>query len=273
MRWVICALTVLTLAPAAYAADLDLAPLRSSQSVGPPTYTNWSGFYIGGQATYISGGADFANATQSLIAFILRDTFIESQFGVSRLAPLGKVDTNGTGFGGFLGYNTQWEGAVLGVEANYTKTNWMASATPGTIARHFDSGGTRFDVALDASSSLKLIDYTSLRGRAGWVMSRFMPYGFASFVVGRADITKSVTVTELETNISTGAITGALGPTTNAESQSGKFIYGYSGGLGLDVALSRNIFVRGEYEFVQFVGLGGMKLNTNNGRVGAGFRF
>jgi len=270
MRWLIGALLVLALAPRAFADDFDV--LRGSQPVGPPAYPRWSGFYVGGQAAYVSGEADFGTATQPLVAYILRDTFIEDTFGVSDWTTLGKSGGNSTGFGGFVGYNTQWEDVVLGLEANYTRTNWTASSTD-SISRHMDSGGTRYAATVDANSAINLIDYTSIRGRAGYVMGRFMPYALVGFVVGRANITNSATVTETETDITSGTLTGALGPTTDANNQSDKFIYGYSAGLGMDVALARNIFVRGEYEFVQFFGLGGMQFYINTVRVGGGFKF
>jgi outer membrane immunogenic protein len=269
LRAGLAALALILMAPAgAVAADMPEF-LRGSFS---PSSTRWDGFYVGGQAAYLSGGADFGNATQPLVAYILRNTFIEDTFGVSNWTTLGRRDANSTGFGAFIGYNAQWDDVVLGLEANYTKTNWMASSSD-SISRHMDSGVTRYAATVDASSSIKLIDYTSIRGRAGYVMGHFMPYGMVGLVVGRADIMKSATVTETETTISSGAVTGVLGPTTDTDNQSGKFIYGYSAGLGLDMALTPNIFVRGEYEYVQFFGLGGLKYYLNTARAAVGLKF
>jgi opacity protein-like surface antigen len=235
-------------------------------------YTRWDGLYAGGHVAYASGGADFGNATQPLVAFILRNTFIENTFGVSSWTTLGKQDSNGTGFGGFVGYNTQWNQAVLGLEATYTKMNWTASSTD-SIARFNDSGGIRYAASIDANASIHLIDFSSVRARGAYAVGNFLPYGFVGFVVGRADIMKSATVTETETDIATSTIIGGLGPTTQSDNQSNKFIYGYSAGLGVDVALTPNIFARGEYEYVQFVDLGGMHLYLNTVRAGLGFRF
>jgi len=70
----LAALALIAMAPAgAFAADMPEL-LRGSYT---PTYTSWEGFYFGGQAAYLSGGADFGNATQPLVAYILRNTFIE----------------------------------------------------------------------------------------------------------------------------------------------------------------------------------------------------
>lgn len=275
MRWVVGALFVLGFAPSALAADLDI--LRGAEPVGPPSYTNWSGFYFGGQGAYVDGGANFAKATGPLISFLLRNTTVEQNFNISGWQVLGKSASTTSGFGGFAGYNSQWTNLILGVEANYTNAKWSGSSSD-TLARHMDASGTTFNVAVTGTSSIDLKDYASLRARAGYIMGNFLPYGFVGFVVGRADITKSATVAETEVSDSTGALTGCLGtlPTcalTNSDNRTNQFIYGYSAGLGMDWALTQNIFLRGEYEYIQFTGLGGLDLYLNNVRVGGGFKF
>jgi outer membrane immunogenic protein len=271
LRAGLASLALIIAAPAgAMAADMPEV-LRGSYT---PTYARWEGFYVGGQAAYLSGGADFGNATQSLVAFILRNTFIEQNFGVSSWTTLGKRDANSSGFGGFAGYNSQWDDVVLGLEVNYVKTNWQARASD-SISRFNDTATVRYAATVDASSSIKLIDYASIRGRAGYTIDQFMPYALVGFVVGRADILNSVTVTETETALPTppGGIIGGLGPTTNTEGRTDKIIYGYSAGLGLDVALTPNIFMRAEYEYIQFFGLGGIQFYLNTARAGIGLKF
>jgi outer membrane immunogenic protein len=275
MRWVLCAVAVVMgLARPALAQDFDV--LRGSESVGPAAFTNWSGFYAGGHAAYVSGGANFAQATGPLIAYVLRNTTVEDTFNISSWQVLGKSDATTTGFGGFAGYNSQWTNVILGVEANYTKAQWYGSSTD-TLSRRMDSGGTTYNVAVTGTSSIKLNDYGSLRARAGYVMGRFMPYGFVGLAIGQADITKSAVVSDTEVSDSTGLVTGCLGTLpscsqTNTDSRS-QFIFGYSGGLGLDMALTQNVFVRAEYEYIQFTGLGGLDLYLNNVRLGGGFKF
>ena len=52
-----------------------------------------------------------------------------------------------------------------------------------------------------------------------------------------------------------------------------EWLYGYALGGGLDYALTHHIFVRGEYEYVQFQTVAGVDINVNTVRVGAGIKF
>ena len=110
------------------------------------------------------------------------------------------------------------------------------------------------------------------------VTGSFMPYAFVGFVVGRADIAKSVTVTETQFSDTTAQQTASPGPLpscslTDSDSRANQFIYGYSAGLGLDMALTPNIFSVASIEYIQFVGLGGTNLYLNTLRVGGGLKF
>jgi opacity protein-like surface antigen len=49
--------------------------------------------------------------------------------------------------------------------------------------------------------------------------------------------------------------------------------YGYAAGLGLDVAITSNLFARAEWEFTQFLGINNTRMNMNSGQVGLGVRF
>src|SRR5450830_1771648 len=139
LRAGLAALALILMAPAGVVAADMPEFLRGSYS---PSSSRWDGFYVGGQATYLSGGADFGNATQPLVAYILRNTFIEDTFGVSNWTTLGRRDANSSGFGGFVGYNAQWDDVVLGLEVNYIKTNWQASASD-SISRYYpNANGT-----------------------------------------------------------------------------------------------------------------------------------
>jgi len=115
MRWVFCFAMVLGMASPALAADYDLPILRGTAvpppplTVGPATFTRWSGFYDGGDVSYYDATADFARATQPLLAFSLRNLTLEDQVHPSGIEVLGRGAALAPGYGGFLGYNTQWQ--------------------------------------------------------------------------------------------------------------------------------------------------------------------
>jgi opacity protein-like surface antigen len=44
-------------------------------------------------------------------------------------------------------------------------------------------------------------------------------------------------------------------------------------GAGIDVALLPNVFVRGEWEFIGFAPVAGIRTSIHAARVGAGIRF
>ena len=196
MRWVFCLAMMLSAASPALAADLDV--LRGSQpiapvvTVGPATFTRWSGFYVGGAVSYNDVTTDFTNSTQPLIAFSLRATTLEEQVHPSGIGVLSKGAANAFGGGAFLGYNTQWQDLIIGVEATYTHTNLNTTATGSAIARIFPT--VTDAVALNGSGRLNLTDYAEGRIRAGYIVGNLLPYGFIGVAVGRASFTLSRTL-------------------------------------------------------------------------------
>jgi len=271
MRWLMCALIVGGSAGGAAAADLPLLRGSNTFEVGAPT--NWEGFYVGVQAGAAFSGTDFANSTQSLVAFILRNTTIENEQHVSDWTTLGKYDTSHSSYGAFMGYQTQWDCAVIGIEANYNRTS-LSMAASDTMRRTFaTSDGYSNDVQVNAVSSIHITDYGTLRLRGGWAAGEFMPYAFAGVAVGRADVTRSARV------IASGFdTTGSGNPPystdqTNADSRTGAFAYGYTLGLGMDYAVFRNLFVRGEYEYVGFGAFNDLNTHIHTARVAAGLKF
>jgi outer membrane immunogenic protein len=286
MRWVIYALAVLALAPPALGADLDV--LRGSEAVpalpvgypavpvGYPLFTRWSGFYFGGDVSYNSAIADFSRATAPLIEFSLQDTVVQQQFTPSQLQLLGKGADNAFGGGAFLGYNTQWQDVVLGIEANYTHTSLSASSTsPFVIARSFSPpvGNVDSVTLSNATARLSLTDYGEVRGRAGYVLGNFLPYGFFGVVVGAGSYSVS---TQVDAFCGTPAIpqNECLGyPLFPGAGQGSALLWGYSVGAGFDWALTPNTFLRAEFDFDQFVPISNITLEILSGRVGAGVKF
>jgi outer membrane immunogenic protein len=214
----------------ALAADYDLPILRGSAqppapvlSVGPATFTRWSGFYFGGDIGVSSAYSDFSKATQPLVQLSLQHTTVESSDHPSDFQVLGKGSAVGAGGGAFLGYNTQWQDLVLGVEATYTHVNLntTASTVPNGVSRFFPDVST--GVAVAASGNLDLTDYGTARGRAGYVVGNLLPYGFLGMAVGRASY--SVNTASLVQQTSNNVVQTFL--FTNGAGQTNALLWGY----------------------------------------------
>jgi len=303
MRWVMCAVVALFLAPSAQAQDFDNA-LRGPESVGPARFTKWSGVYFGGQAAYGGGVGDFSNATNALLAYALRETQIEAVASPSSWPLVGNANATVSSYGGFVGYNSQWQDLILGAELNYSRVNmtFNAPSTPinGLTYFAYTAGGlqeSEYLINAAAHATLHLTDYGSLRARAGWIFNNFLPYGFAGFVVGRGNYTETVGIDgEIVTTQYNGSyvpqpILNACPYPTNAyispvppqscqsfgvaNSSGGNttYMYGLDAGLGIDVALTPNIFLRGEFEYVHFFSINDITVNIAQARIGGGLKF
>lgn len=153
-------------------------------------------------------------------------------------ATLPTTTTNSAGYGGFIGYNIQWDNLVIGFDGAYNRPSSLE--TSGT-------GGT-------ATSALKLQDYATFRARAGYAFGQFLPYAFLGAAAGRMNFSTRV-------------------GTTVTQSRDDAYVAGGVAGIGIDVSILPNVFVRAEYEYVVFSPLGDIRSSLNTGRVGVGVRF
>jgi opacity protein-like surface antigen len=295
--WIVCGLALIGVAEPALAADLPI--LRGTSGYAPASYQRWGGVYVGGQAGFSNSGADFGSSVSSLTSYILRNSVLEDD--VSSWTTLPRSATSGRSFGGFIGYNVQWEDAVLGVELNYNRTS-LSHAAADSLARSItnptgsnppDGHTYIYDVAVDASASVLLTDFGTLRARAGWAAGPFMPYAFVGLAFGRGDVARSAAITGTRTDsyqvpqvIGTDAsgnpiivmvpasdVAPLVLSSPQSEAQSGAVSYGYAAGVGLDYAVFGNLFVRGEWEWMQFPNVKDIKLNINTFRGAVGLKF
>jgi outer membrane immunogenic protein len=283
MRWVICALLTLAMPSGALAADLsgDFDALRGSQPVGPARFTKWSGLYFGAQYGIGNGNADFSHATAPLVAFSLRELALENEAHVSTWSVLGRASSARVGYGGFFGYNMQFQDLVLGLEANYTGTSLTMTSPSTPIARRTSAGGNVYDVTVMGTGTLHVADFAQLRAQAGWAVGSVMPYGFGGIVFGLGDY-KVTSLVFGQENPSTPPIVpcnNVVNPNcvdfafSNSQGENNVLLYGFSVGGGVSVAIGRNFFVRGEGEFVQFAPISHIVASVISARVGAGVKF
>lgn len=221
-------------APAVHAADLGDSWLRGSMPAygeSEPTGA-WGGFYIGFQGGYTNANVDF---------------------GISGATVLPERDVRGGNYGFLVGYNSQWEDVVLGVELGYTRLNLDAKAAAGNRFWTATSNGYTYDVGLESSAQVKLTDYLTFRGRAGYDLGNFLPYATLGLAVGRAEVTRSANVYLCEDTTGSTPPACAVGLYGSAsERKKDTYAVGIAAGLGLDILLTENLFLRGEYEYVRF---------------------
>jgi outer membrane immunogenic protein len=275
MRRVMYVLLALVFAPSAFADDLSW--LTGPQASNVPVVNGWAGVYIGGQVGYSNAGGDFSKTTKDPIAFSLRNTTLEEQVTPSNWQVLGQANHSAAGFGGFVGYNTQFERLVLGVEANYDQANLSLIAPNSPISRRVTAGGIPYDVTVTGSGSVSDLNFGTLRARGGWALGNFLPYAFAGVTVGHANVNIVGTTFGVQ-NPALGCPPGTNPPCvpfsfTGTAGKNGEWLLGFAVGGGLDVALTRNVFLRAEYEFVQFAPIANLVVSVNTVRGGLGVKF
>ena len=221
---------------------------------------------------------------------ILGDTVVGLH--ASDWTTLPKADTNSTTFGGFIGYNFQSDELIMSFEANYNRvgSNGATVAASNSFGRQFSDDSSAppghhftYDVFIDNAARARVTDYGTVRARAGVAIDKFMPYAFAGLALGRVDVLRSVTVSYTAQDNPdpqtppTPALTPipppAFGPVTSSEQRDGVIAYGYAAGLGIDIAVMPNVFMRAEWEYIQFAPVQDFNIHLNSVRAGLGFKF
>lgn len=275
MRRLVVAMMVAGAAQAAQAADLpDFSALRGPVGISRGV-VNWQGFYAGGQAGYGSADMNFAGSNDALIVKALGPNNIITGTVQSVSQANGKVGAHQTTYGGFVGYNSQWDDVVLGVEANYMhgKFNGTSSVAPVplTYVTPF-SDGAYHTIGLNSSRSISLTDMGTIRARAGYAVGNFLPYVFGGAALGRANITSSVLIMDKSGNSIPNSQAASPLYYPASDSIGGKMLYGYTAGIGTEAMLFGNVFARAEWEYIRFVNAGA-DVNINTVRGGLGYKF
>jgi outer membrane immunogenic protein len=205
-------------AQAAYAADMPRhAPPRAEYPTKAPAYQpyDWTGFYGGINAGYGWGDSKFN---------------------------LGGVTSNsspeGALLGGTIGYNYQWGQTVFGVEGDF---DWS------------DAHGRTGCVAGTCETKNRWL--STVRGRLGYAVDRFMPY-----------ITGGAAFGDVNANIP--------GVGSDRDTRAG-----WTVGAGAEYAFTPNWSVKAEYLYVDLGKLncaacgGNVKFNENIVRTGLNYKF
>lgn len=246
-----------------------------------PSY-DWTGVYFGGFGSWSSGDIRDGGAATNLATVAFPNLNVTA--GIANLIDLPERRVRGAGYGGFVGYNTQWDDVVLGVEAEYSRVGVDATSTMPAIRRQLPSGSRLADVNLTSGSQkMKLDDYGVARVRAGWAYGRFMPYISVGLAIGRVSRVQSLNGTVQEYELipivdALGNITGYNRinygtATANYNARRTSNAMGYAIGAGLDYAVTDNIFVRGKYEYISLGGNNSLSIGMHTAKAGIGAKF
>jgi len=273
MRGLLLAAAMLGTVSAAHAADMpDLPVLRGGFTDGLSSERpNWQGYYVGGQAGYGSSDESFSGTNANMLAALLDHNVIQ-QMQVSQWnLGLGKQSSRATGYGGFVGYNAQWEDVVYGLEMSYLHGSYggTSNAFKELVSGTTLSDGAFHDVAVTSSASIAISDLATFRGRAAYAWGCFLPYLFGGFALGKADISRTVVVNDAVS--ANGTSWTQLQPLSANDTQHNHMIYGYTAGLGMDVNLVGGLFMRAEWEYIRFTSQVDTSINTV--RAGLGYKF
>lgn len=266
----------------AQAADYLRGPLPepAATRAAPRANYDWSGTYIGGHYAY--GSMSFNNydlggtALSRGIAHQGLATTLVSAYGNNIF---GKANGNNSGFGGFIGVNTQWDDVVLGLEGEYTSLGVRAKSTSGALVGTVSSGNL-IDHNLVATARTTIDDYFAFKARAGWAIDRTLLY--ATLGVAMANVTRQTTLVGSYEEYTAGpprtSVSGVVA--VNGAHKQSLSRWGFITGLGAEFAVTDNIILRGEW---QYLGLGsGVNLagsskngyyNLNTVRAGLAAKF
>ncbi|KQT50145.1 porin [Methylobacterium sp. Leaf456] len=305
-------LAVLASATTVTAADLDYGYLRGADDgYAPAPVIDWSGFYVGGHGGYSSAGLGFKSAFRPIVENALRystvepprsndpnDTADANKLRASDLLSSRSVHENGPSYGAFVGYNVQFDDIVFGFEADYTYFGKKGSSHD-KIARFWQTSDNYLNtVALEGVASTELQEYGTIRGRLGYAVGSFLPFVTGGLAVGRATVTDTVAIqhygydraTYLSNIGSTNppafvnhygyAYFDQANPGTGVPYRADIYggskkvtIGGVALGAGLEFAVTSNILLRGEYQYVLFNDFKGHSAEVNTVRGGASVKF
>ena len=195
-------------AVAAQAADLPIkAPVAPTTVYAP---YNWTGVYIGGNVGYswANHHIDISSTSGSILSS-------------------GNTDPQGAVGGGQIGYNWQTGNWVLGIEADYQRSDQRGD---------FNSSFTVLGVATTQATTEKLDWFGTVRGRFGYAWDRSLVYATGGWAYGHEKCCAIVT---------------AAGITTVSHF-SEYYRDGWTVGAGYEYAFSDRLSTRIEYLYIDF---------------------
>jgi outer membrane immunogenic protein len=240
------------LVSSAFAADIysPAAPAYGAVALPP----SWGGFYIGINGGY-GGNSGLAFREDVFFPNLPPPPFTY----VNPYSVIKGSDTIAGGFGGGqIGYNFQFGSFVLGAEADLQGSGIQGSGAnaifngptnqdfgPAGICTDTQAGGRATAVCV-GRNDLDVEWFGTVRGRLGWAIGNTLIYGTGGFAAG------GVKATSLYTDNNVTGLGGGVAP---FNTQAGRASHsatntGWTAGGGIEVKLSPNWSLKGEYQFI-----------------------
>lgn len=203
-------------APAAFAADLGAKPPPPPYIPPPPLFT-WTGIYIGGQVGVGWGAGNFNTTGFDPVT----GTFISGTLGDRPTGVIG---------GAHIGYQYQINQIVLGIEGSVDGTS-LSNTAFAFFPVAFGGASLTAQTSADVQGSI--------RGKAGIAWDRVLLYGTGGVAFG--GFNNSITLTAPN-----------LLPPFFATTSTSNTRVGWTAGGGVQVAVTNNWWLFGEYRFSDF---------------------
>jgi outer membrane immunogenic protein len=212
VRKSLLSLAILAAMPVVAASAADM-PLKAPPPAAPAPFS-WTGFYFGGEAGYGWGTQQVTHVTG---ATAFPTGFVDQ--------PINNI--NGALGGIYAGYNYQFNPSFLvGVDADIT---WASLNGTGTDVSPVDG---------NIAHHLTTIDWVSTAtGRLGYVAGNWLFFGKGGWAWSRWG-----------DSAATNTPAGALSNTSNSDSDR----QGWTAGGGVEWAYSPHVFLKAEYDYVDF---------------------
>jgi outer membrane immunogenic protein len=304
MRRIIASAALSLAAIPALAADMAGPPPILRGALPAASEVDFAGFYVGGFAGWSQQSFASRDAYSTFATSNITGTPYSTFGGADLLRLPARESTSAMGFGVFAGHNWSIDGYIVGIEADYTRTKLKADSAETrsgtfvdpTAIPGFPGEAYQYAYTTNISTTARIMDYGTIRGRMGMPMGSLMPYATAGLAWARHSYSVDGALAGQRRRVDPSttpptpitayaADPGAPGPFTGGTGM--KMIYGYALGLGLEWALSSNILVRGEVMTMRFTDFaGGLSksnasfstspnnaMSINTARVGAAVKF
>lgn len=267
-------LTIAALAGAVPAHATDyLRGAYAPEAVSKSETVDWAGVYIGGYTGYSNAQVDPSAFKGSLAQEALPNSAYTDL--LDSTINLRKTNKTQVSFGGFAGINYLWDDVVLGLEVDYTRSSVNASTSSGPYGLYRTSGGEEVGVTSSTTARARVREWGTIRGRVGWAAGYFMPYITAGIAFGNIDGRASVSGSWERIDVSSPPTRTVIATNTFVGTVGRRGIsYGGTVGAGVDMALFSNVFLRAEWQYIQFASGGNRpEVAINTARVGGGVKF